>query len=321
MAATHEALPAIQRTPEWLEARQHGIGASEAAAALGLSRWESPYALWARKCGLTPPPEPSIPMQIGTALEPMIAGLYQAETGIALRRVNRLLRSKAHPWMLASLDRRGEDGRLVELKWTARGDGYGEPGTDEVPDEVLVQVVAQMAVTGAASADVAVVRGSRFDIYGPIRRDADAERLVIEGTEAFWGHVTRREQPVVDGSDATARALAAAYPDDNGEELLAGDDVAELARHYRHATGLRDELESEIAALKAQLQAVMGPATALVIPGVGRITWKATKGRAETDWRAMAEQWLPSPRHVAEFTTTKPGSRRFLPRWEEETNG
>ena len=93
-----------------------------------------------------------VAMQIGTALEPMIAKLYEVETGVSARRVNRLQRSKAHPWMLASLDRRRADGRLVELKWTERGVGYGEPGTDEVPDEVLVQLVQQMAVTGAPAA-------------------------------------------------------------------------------------------------------------------------------------------------------------------------
>ncbi len=321
MTAAYESLAVIQRTPAWVEARERGIGASEAAAALGLSRWESPYALWARKCGLVPAPEPTVAMQIGTALEPMIAGLYRAETGIALRRVNRLLRSKAHPWMLASLDRRGADGRLVELKWSARGDGYGEPGTDEIPDEVLVQVVQQMAVTGAASADVGVVRGSRFDIYGPILRDPAAEQLVVEGTHDFWGHVERREQPPVDGSDATARALAAVYPKDDGEELVADAIGCELLRQLREETAIRDDAAGSIAELKAQLKSVMGPASALSAPGIGRVTYRATKNVTEIDWRAMAEQWLPGPRVIAEFTTTKPGSRRFLPRWEEESNG
>lgn len=112
MAAIAEALPVVQRTPEWLEARGHGVGASEAAAALGLSRWESKYSLWARKCGLVPPPEPSVAMRVGTALEPMIASLYADQVGMPVRRVNRLLRSKAHPFLLASLDRRRADGRL-----------------------------------------------------------------------------------------------------------------------------------------------------------------------------------------------------------------
>jgi predicted phage-related endonuclease len=45
--AAAEALPVIQRTPAWVAARREGIGASEAAAAVGLSRWQSPVSLWA----------------------------------------------------------------------------------------------------------------------------------------------------------------------------------------------------------------------------------------------------------------------------------
>lgn len=36
---------------EWLAARQSGIGASEAAAVLGFSKFASPYSVWGRKTG------------------------------------------------------------------------------------------------------------------------------------------------------------------------------------------------------------------------------------------------------------------------------
>ena len=44
----------VQRTTEWRDARLRGIGSSEAAAAVGYSRWESPARLWAIKLGLVP---------------------------------------------------------------------------------------------------------------------------------------------------------------------------------------------------------------------------------------------------------------------------
>ena len=40
---------------EWLEARKDGLGASDAAALLGLSPWKTNVHLWEEKCGLAIP--------------------------------------------------------------------------------------------------------------------------------------------------------------------------------------------------------------------------------------------------------------------------
>ena len=40
---------------EWLEARKDGLGASDAAALLGLSPWKTNVQLWEEKCGLVIP--------------------------------------------------------------------------------------------------------------------------------------------------------------------------------------------------------------------------------------------------------------------------
>lgn len=39
----------------WLKERQYGIGASDAAAMLGISKWKSNEALWEEKTGLRAP--------------------------------------------------------------------------------------------------------------------------------------------------------------------------------------------------------------------------------------------------------------------------
>lgn len=36
---------------KWLEFRKEGIGGSDAAAIVGLSKWKSPYQLWLEKTG------------------------------------------------------------------------------------------------------------------------------------------------------------------------------------------------------------------------------------------------------------------------------
>ncbi len=327
MTAAYESLAVIQRTPAWIEARQNGIGASEAAAALGLSRWESRYGLWARKCGLTPPVEPSLPMLLGTFLEPFIADLYTAQTGESVRRVNRLLRSKEHPFLLASLDRRRADGRVVEMKWSARADGYGEPGTDEVPDEVLCQVVQQMAVTGAPVADVALLRGgNRLDVY-TVARDPVAESVLIEMVADLWGHVESRTEPAMDGPvDAELAALSGRFPRDDGSEIEADEDTAEAVRALLDVRDAIATHEANGKALRVVIEDAMREATALVVPGIGRVTWKAPKDSLVTDW-AKAAQHLRTSVNLTTWETardlhteTKQGTRRFLPSREGGTD-
>src|SRR5262245_52949583 len=79
--------PDIDRAA-WLEARRKGIGASEIAAVLGISPWESPFSLYWRKVNGWDY-EPSSEMEWGTRLEPVIAekyannhaGVYDIESG------------------------------------------------------------------------------------------------------------------------------------------------------------------------------------------------------------------------------------------------
>jgi putative phage-type endonuclease len=339
------ALPVVQRTPAWLEAKEDGIGSSEASAALGLSRWESPLSLWARKLRLVPPPEPTPEMELGVLMEPVLAELYERATGERIRRANRLLQHRDHPWMLASLDRVRTGRRLVELKHTARGDGYGEPGTDEVPDEVLAQVVHQMAVVNAPEADVAVLVGGRppIRIY-TVHRDREAEAALIDGERDFWRHVEERREPPVDGSAATRRALAERYPRDTGEVIVAGEELRAALERLRVIRTNVDQLAEAEAETVAQIKAAMGVAAELVADGIGRVTWRATKDRSSTDWKAVAVElrqsydlalsiyaaggsidvegvtaWLNDV--IPSHTETKPGTRPFVARWEEETDG
>ena len=58
---------------EWLEQRRKSIGGSDAAAIVGLSKWASPFSIWAEKTGKTPPKEDNEAMRIGHDLEDYVA--------------------------------------------------------------------------------------------------------------------------------------------------------------------------------------------------------------------------------------------------------
>ena len=124
------------------------------------------------------------------------------------------------------------------------------------------------------------------------------------------------------------------YPRDQGEELMADQDAAAALATLRDVRALIDRHRDDEARLRAVIESAMGDATALVAPGVGRVTWKASRDTETTDWKAVAADlrtWIADAdlltAHeldglVAEHTTTKPGSRRFVPSWDkEETHG
>src|SRR4051794_32384551 len=80
-----------------------GLGASECAAALGLSPFETALGLWARKTGRVPEPEESEAMELGLLLEPVVAELYCRRTGLLLIKQQVFIKAGNGP-LCATLD-------------------------------------------------------------------------------------------------------------------------------------------------------------------------------------------------------------------------
>jgi putative phage-type endonuclease len=189
---------------EWLRYRSQSIGASDAAAALGLSRYKTPYDLYLEKTGEAEPDDltDNEAVELGLLAEPMIATLYERRTGRNVQPVRAILQHPEHDYLTCNLDGRViGDERLVEKKtagFTSRGfidAEWGEDGTDQIPTHHFVQAQAQLAVTGFAVNDVAaLLAGIGFRIY-TIPRDDAFIQLMIEALAEFWSYVQRREPP------------------------------------------------------------------------------------------------------------------------------
>lgn len=191
------ALPYRQGTDAWLEARKAGFGSSDAAAAVGLDPEQTPEELVAEKIGLLPPRVETPRMRLGKLVEPLIASLYEDQTGTHVRRRNLLLQHPKYPFVLASLDReRIGERRIVELKKREGLRDYGEPGTDEVPEKVLVQVQQQLLVLNYPVADVAVWDGDSPDVaIYHIEADREFHELIVDVEADLYDYVQRHELP------------------------------------------------------------------------------------------------------------------------------
>jgi putative phage-type endonuclease len=297
-------LPSNDRAA-WLEQRRSGIGGSDAPAILGVSRFATPLDVYFDKRGLVPDRPPNGAMEWGTRLEPLVRQAYAEATGRTVRVPTTILRHPTHAFMLGSIDGVTEDGRLVEIKTSRSAEGWGEPGSDEVPDAYLVQVQHYLTVTGLTLADVAVlIGGSDFRLY-EVPADPDLQATLIDIEGAFWDRVQRGDPPdPVTYADAQKR-----WPTSSARIVQAPAEVFEAVQRLHAAKVRETEAEKEADALQAAICAAMGEGDVLVYGDATLATWKAGKAplRFNTDAFKAAH-----PDLYAEFAKPGSASRRFL---------
>ncbi len=302
---------------EWLTVRKHGIGSSDAAAAVGLSPYKSQLELWMEKTGRDaglPKPDPddtTAPVYWGTLLEPIVATAYTKQTGRKVRKINAVLQHPEKPWMLANIDREvvgASDVQILECK--TAGEFGARLWKEGVPEYVQLQVQHQLAVTGKQAADVAVLLcGQQLQVYR-IARDEELIMKLIGLQERFWQYVTTDTPPPTDGSHSAATALQYLYPVDSGQHVDFSQDsqMSALFTDLQEARFHADKYKALEEQYKQKIQQSMGEATKAIFE-TGSVTWKRSKDSIVLDSkRLLSEQ----PELLNQFSLTRPGSRRFV---------
>lgn len=293
-------------TSEQIDARRSGVGGSDAAAVCGLSRWRTPLQVYLEKRGEVPGFEGNEFTRWGEALEPAIRQAYSDATGRIVRLPKETLRHPRHGFILCHPDGVTDDGRLFEAKNTRSGEGWGEPGTDDLPIEYLVQVQHNMLVMGLAVADVAVlIAGSDFRIY-EVPADAELHAMLIDREARFWEQVERAVPP-----DPKSAADVLALYGRASQDLRKQADPAVLA----HLTTLAEIkasakfYESEIERHETAIKAFLAEADTLVNGREVLATWKASKPAERFDTAAFRAS---HPDLATAFTKVGEPTRRFL---------
>jgi putative phage-type endonuclease len=208
-------------SPEWHALRATGIGASEAAAVLGLSPWESPYSLWQRKAGRIGPMPESEEMTWGHYLEEPIARRFaDLHPSLTVERTG-TWRSTELPWQLVNPDRLAvglDDGVVpVEVKFAPYGREFGDSGTEDIPLHYRAQILQQCDVLDAPYGWLVALVGADYREY---RIDADPLDIAVlrERCGRFWASLPTENNPAghppaIDESGHTFRALKELHPD------------------------------------------------------------------------------------------------------------
>lgn len=176
--------------------RQKHIGSSDSPAILGVDPYRSAADVWLEKTGQAEGFAGNANTDRGNRLEPVLIQWAADELGVALGHDKLIV----HPGgiLCANLDGFGPN-FIVEAKTSTDPAEWGKPGTDEVPERVIVQTHHAMAVSGLRLAYVPVLlpgfRSFDFRMY-EVAYNEQLGAAVVKSTERFWrNHVVPRVQP------------------------------------------------------------------------------------------------------------------------------
>lgn len=289
------------------ELRKTGLGGTDMARLLGMSRFGGPMDVYMEKRGMSAPLIETEPMKWGKILEEPVAQEYARKSGRKVRRAAAFLRHPVYPQLFANLDRwslkAGTPKRVLECKTSSvfTADDFGEEFTDQVPDDYLVQVMHYMVVTDTETADLAVlIGGNKHRVY-TIQRDGElVDAMLAEGLK-FWDDTQRGIPPAMDGSPAAAEYLRKTYRD-KGTERHMTPDLANMAMTYEHLRLSIKELEEQRAAIGNGIRELMGDDHWAEGEGV-KVVYGERLGSTRTDWPAVIAAATIPEGLIEKFTT------------------
>ncbi|MEV2222664.1 YqaJ viral recombinase family protein [Nocardia vinacea] len=240
---------------QWHAARASGVGGSEISAVVGLSPWESRFALWHRKKDRLPGVAESNAMKWGTLLEPVVAAEYaenhvgpgySVTTGATYRHVDR-------PWQIANPDLLiwSDTGELVDgVEIKCPGLDFNEKwppsGSDAIPIYYRCQIAWYCDVMGLDSMILRALIGGNDPRTYRIRPTLEDREFLREEGGKFWHELENDILPNLDSHLATYQALRELHPDIDRSVIVDVD--AELADLW---WSVQDQLDAAEAAHRA----------------------------------------------------------------------
>lgn len=271
----HEAETDHQK---WLQTRNAGIGGSDASVIVGLNPYKSPYQLWLEKTGQAEAPDLSGNQRIywGVKNEPNVADWFMETTGKKVRKLG-TLRSRAHPFMLANVDRAvmGEEAGL-EIKTAGVSQAKKWKG-DEIPDAYYCQCLHYLAVTGAARWYIAVLIGGNEALYKTVERNEEDIKALIQAEADFWHLVETNTPPPVDGSASCSAALSERFKGGGPSILLPGR-VDSMIESLNDDKKIMEALKRQITEKENAIKELLGDAEEGTTDHY-RVLWKTQSGR------------------------------------------
>lgn len=302
-----------------LALRRGGVGASEIAVLVGLSRWSSPAAIWESKVRGTAA-DFNYPAELGLELEEPIARIWARQNEREIYRVDTLTHP-ALPYALATPDRAvfapntlgadrlvGLDGvpmldscegaeRLLQVKstnWRMRR-FWGEPDSDQIPAEYLCQAHWEGAVAGVARVTFAVDFDKTSLHTYEVQVRLETFEAMYEIADRFMReHVETKVPPTPDDTERYAEFLLREFPAAVPRDQKLRPLVMEHEPEVYAAIELFAKIEAAAERMKKLRQKARNKICFAIGAGAGlegpwgKITWLQNKDSTVTDWKGYA---------------------------------
>jgi putative phage-type endonuclease len=266
-----------QRTEEWQQWRERGIGASLAPGVMGVNPWfpRTPYEVFLLLTKRLEPPDQNDAMRRGLALEEPARRAFEAKTGLIVE--PRTLEHPQYPFLRASLDGITLDGtEILEVKVPGRATFEALGSAPAVPPHYYWQIQQQLAVSGAGRCHCWVYCPGEEGILIPVVPNPEAiERLVARAHEV-WTCVQTDAPPPLSDRDTVVRV---------DPEWLA------VAEEYRTTEAIAAEWAQKLEAARRALITLTNGAAR--VEGGGIIATRYARQGA-VDYRAIVQERLPT---------------------------
>lgn len=294
---------------KFLEERQKGIGGSDSPVILGVSPFKTLTDLWFEKKNLSMEPETPA-MKRGKVMEPIIADMYEAETGRKLIIPNE---PRVHPDLPHI---RGNPDRDVIFDDSVPGPleikcpgirVFGKIKREGVPNYYQVQLQHYMGLTDAEKGSLAVFNAENWQLlWFDVPRDDELIEMIYEKDTDFWKVIIESDLP----PDVDIRPTD--MPAYDGAVLkLENVSWKKAVENLRQAKAFKAEAEEIEKLAKERLQTIMEANNAEVVEGGGaRIYWRHQSGNLLFDVKALKRD---HPKIHEKYVKVGKASRPFRP--------
>lgn len=314
----HDVIPG---SPEW----QGYVTGSKIAGILAISPWDTPRTVWEQMTGRATPKETTPAMLRGTFAEEALRPRFRHDYGATCRK-GRMWVSDDEPRFAYSPDGIARTRRrrwLWEAKAPSSGHprGWGEPGTDEIPEHYRAQITWGMGLLGLdhTTLTVDMMRDGRVQtLHYEIPFDPEFFHREVMQARAFLEFV-ERDEPTPAEWEPTPESMDDRYPTVDPASTVEApipeltlDDVNRL----RVIDDQQSALKKERGIIVDRLKDIVRDREVLTVNSVPVARWAQVKGRRSLDADALALAYsnasgLDEGVVREKFTKTGAPSRRF----------
>lgn len=287
----HFTLGPVNHSPDWYDCRTYDpsrnppvvLGASEAGAICGVSKWKSTLELYLEKRALKERQTQSEPMKWGQLLEPAILQEYGQRLGVDVYPSKHMLLSKQYPFIAATPDALAVDpesgevycvdskcttSRMFDAQHCRERDCFGE-GEDEIPLDYVMQAHQQMLVTGLSRCDLPTLfDGNKLRWQYSVRRNDQLIAKLQRKLHEFYEAIVNGEPPDPDWThDNTVSLMKSLYGVEPGFEMTLSPEGVQWYERWRDAKEAEKGAAAEKDMCLAHLLSEIGEAETIEVPG------------------------------------------------------